>query len=276
VNYGQFGALMCHRKNYKYLNIMTLTKMLRLMGFVLLSFIIISCKKDDEPEITGTGNVNFEFEHRVGTQALIFGTQSYTNANGDDFKVTTFKYYVSNITLVKTDGTKVPIPESYLLINAADAASRLQNLKNIPAGDYASVDFIIGVDEPRNFAGAQTGALDPAKGMFWSWNTGYIFLMFEGTSSKSTQQSGQLFFHVGGAKDPANTIRTTSQVFPTTLRVRADAAPDVHFIVDIASLFKGKTTVNFASISGFHGGANGVLVADNYVSGLFKVDHIHN
>lgn len=246
------------------------------MGFVLLSSVIISCQKDNETEISGTGNVNLEFEHRVGTQALTMNTQAYTNANGDDFKVNTFKYYVSNIALIKTDGTKVLIPESYLLVDAADAATKIQKLQNVPSGDYKGVDFIIGVDEPRNFAGAQTGALDPAKGMFWSWNTGYIFLKFEGTSTKSSQASGQLFFHVGGAKAPTNTVRTTSQAFPTTLRVRSDADPDVHFIVDIASLFKGTTTIKFADISGFHGGANGMLVADNYAAGLFKVDHIHN
>ncbi len=255
---------------------MTLTTMLRATGFALLCLAAISCKKDSDPEISGTGNINFEFEHRVGTQALQMNTQTYTNANGDDFKVTGFKYYLSNVTLVKSDGSKVKLPESYLLVDAADAPSRLQKLEKIPAGDYTGVDFIIGVDEPRNFAGAQTGALDPAKGMFWSWNTGYIFLKFEGTSSKSTQPSNQLFYHVGGAKDPANAVRSVSLTLPVALRVRADSEPDVHFIVDLAALFKGKMNISFASISGFHGGANGIIVADNYANGLFKVDHIHN
>ncbi|MXV15283.1 MbnP family protein [Hufsiella ginkgonis] len=244
---------------------------------VSLACILFSCKKTGTtPVITGTGKVNLEFQHVVGSQALQLNTQTYTNANGDDYKVTTFKYYVSNFSFLKADGSKVSIPESYLLVNAADNASALQTIENIPAGDYTGVELTLGVDEARNFAGAQTGSLDPAKGMFWSWNTGYIFLMFEGTSSKSSQSANQLFFHVGGAKDPANAVRRTVLTFPTVLRIRSNSDPDVHIYTDVSALFKGKTTISFAAVSGFHGGANGLLVADNYVNGLLRVDHIHN
>ena len=254
---------------------MTLLNFFKATGFALFIIIIASCKKDNA-EISGSGKVNLEFDHVVGTQALIFNSQTYMNANGDDYKVNTFKYYVSNIKFKKADGSGVAVAESYLLINAADASSKIQTLTNVPAGDYSGIEFTIGVDEARNFAGAQTGALDPAKGMFWSWNSGYIFLMFEGTSSKSTQASNQLFFHVGGAKAPTNAVRTASLAFPSVLRVRDNTDPDVHFFVDVASLFKGTTTISFAATSGFHGGANGLLVADNYAAGLFKIDHIHN
>jgi hypothetical protein len=254
---------------------MNTTIKLKAIVFALTIFILSSCKKDDEV-VTGTGSISLEFDHKVGTQALQFGTQSYTNANGDDFKVTTFKYYVSNISLNKADGSKVSIPESYYLINAADLTSALQSITNIPAGDYTGIEFTIGVDEARNFAGAQTGALDPAKGMFWSWNSGYIFVMFEGTSSKSTQTGGKLFYHVGGAKSPTNAVRKTTLIFPSVLKIRNNAIPELHLIVDVSSLFRGTTTINFANISGFHGGANGLLVADNYAASMFKVDHIHN
>jgi hypothetical protein len=250
---------------------------LKLSIYISVLFIFSSCKKDgNDPESTETGKVNIELNHLVGTQALQFNTQTYTNANGDDFKVTTLKYYLSNFILTKSDGSKVTIPESYYLVNAADASSTLPQLDNVPAGDYTKIDFTIGVDEARNFAGAQTGALDPAKGMFWSWNSGYIFLMFEGTSSKSKQASNQLFFHVGGAKAPTNAVRTVSIDLPQVVRVRSNTLPDVHFFVDLACLFKGKTTISFANTSGFHGGADAVTVADNYVNGMFRVDHIHN
>jgi hypothetical protein len=255
---------------------MKLNLIIKAAVFACFAIALSSCKKDHVNEITGMGSVNLEFDHRVGSQVLQLGTGAYTNEYGDDYTVTTFKYYVSNVTFLKEDGSKVLVPESYLLINAADASTKIQELKNIPAGDYTGVTFTIGVDKDRNFAGAQTGALDPANGMFWSWNSGYIFLMFEGTSPESTQASNQLFYHVGGAEDPYNTIRTTTLTFPATLRVRSNSDPDVHLFVDIASLFKGKTQISFATISGFHGGEDAMVVADNYASGLFRVDHIHN
>lgn len=255
---------------------MNFSKTLYLFIFpVLIAF--SSCKKNDA-ELAGTGSFNLEFNHVVGGQTLQMGTQTYTNANGDDYKVTTFRYYVSNFVLTKTDGSKVSIPESYLLVNAGDPASIIQKLADIPAGDYSAIEYTIGVDQARNFAGAQTGALDPARGMFWSWNAGYIFLMFEGTSSKSTQTANKLFLHVGGASGTTNCIRTVSLALPSVMRIRENTEPDVHFFVDVAALFKGSTTINFAikDQSGFHGGASAVLVADNYVNGLFRIDHIHN
>lgn len=248
------------------------------LTFVALISIIVSCKKNNnENAITGSGKVNLEFDNVVGTQELELNTGAYTNANGDDFKITTFKYYVSNLTFNKADGSKTFIPESYLLIDVANDTTTLQTIENVPAGDYVSMGFVIGVDSVRNFAGAQTGALDPAKGMFWSWNSGYIFVMLEGSSSKSTQTDNKIFFHVGGAKAPNNTVRKITLPFPAGgLRVRSNSQPEIHLLVDAAYLFKGVSNINFATLSGFHGGPNAMLIADNYAMGMFKLDHIHN
>ena len=113
---------------------MKLTDTCKIAGFAVFLFIISSCKKD-AAEITGTGTVGLEFEHKVRTQALQIGTQSYVNAHGDDFKVSTFKYYISNISFQKADGSKITIPESYLLIDASDISSTLQTIADVPAGD---------------------------------------------------------------------------------------------------------------------------------------------
>ncbi len=248
------------------------------LAFATLICIIASCKKNTNEEITNSfGKVNLEFDNMLGNQVLELNTGNYINANGDDFKITTFKYYVSNLTFNKADGSQNLIPESYLLIDAADEKTTMQIIENVPAGDYVSMDFVIGVDSVRNFAGAQTGALDPEKGMFWSWNTGYIFVMLEGSSSKSTQVDNKLAFHVGGAKAPNNTIRKITLPFAAGgLRVRSNSQPEIHLFVDAAYLFKGITNINFATLSGFHGGPNGVTVANNYTTGMFKLDHIHN
>ena len=53
-------------------------------------------------------------------------------------------------------------------------------LADIPNGEYTKVNYTIGVDAARNTEGAQDGALDLVNGMFWSWNTGYIFMKMEG------------------------------------------------------------------------------------------------
>jgi hypothetical protein len=132
------------------------------------------------------------------------------------------------------------------------------------------------VDSARNVSGAQKGALDPNNGMFWTWNSGYIFTKLEGYSPQSS--SGGLVFHIGGFKSPDNTIRTVSPAFPvgTKLLVRADHSPEIHFNVNVMKMFTGSTTIRFADLNDtMHTPGSSVLVANNYAAGMFSVEHIH-
>jgi len=247
--------------------------------FSLIILTLASCKKEDAPLNTEEkGTFNLEFENVVNGSPLVLNTQSYSNANGDRFNISVFKYYVSNIKLTKSDGSVYAVPESYLLADAAKPESLLNSLSNIPVGDYTKISFLIGVDKERNLSGAQTGALDPIHGMFWTWNSGYIFVKLEGTSPQSTAANNALTFHIGGIVDPNNTIRSFSTDFnpANPLRIRTDKKPQLHFKVNAASLFTGKQNINFGTLNFTMGGANSAIVADNYVNGLFELDHIHN
>ena len=198
----------------------------------------------------------------------------YQNAAGDDFFITTFKYYISNIVLTKTNGETVSMPDSYFLVNAADSTTFSQELTGIPKGKYNNIGFTIGVDSSRNFAGAQTGCLDPAKGMFWSWKTGYIYVKLEGKSTQSTARNNRLTFHIGGAISPTNTIRTFSQPLPSSIKIKKGNAVDLDLTVNAAAMFKGNTTVSFAELNSTMGGPKSVTVADNYANGLFQVTNV--
>ena len=72
--------------------------------------------------------------------------------------------------------------DDYFLVNFANAGSTRISLKTIPAS-FNRIAFTIGVDSIRNVSGAQTGALDPANGMFWTWNSGYIMAKLEGSDN---------------------------------------------------------------------------------------------
>ncbi len=246
--------------------------------YTLILFTSVSlftaCKKDPETEAITTGQVNLEFEHLVGNEALVLNPQQYTNANGDQFQITTFKYYISNIVLTKADGTTYKQPESYYLVDEDRPDSKLITLKDVPGGEYTGLTFTVGVDSVRNVSGAQTGALDPAQGMFWSWNTGYIFMKLEGYSPQS--EKGGLTFHIGGFKTPNNTIRTLSpNLNGSKMLVAAGKAPQVHLKVDVLEMFQTPQIIKFADLSTSMGGPASVTVADNYRD-MFRVDHIHN
>lgn len=74
--------------------------------------------------------------------------------------------------------------------------------------DFDYLSFSIGIDSSTNVAGILDGALDPIKGMYWAWNSGYINFKLEGTSSKSTEKSKRFEFHLGGYLAPYQTIQT--------------------------------------------------------------------
>ncbi|GAB2968283.1 hypothetical protein GCM10027048_43910 [Hymenobacter coalescens] len=240
-----------------------------------LTFTACGSKKKDP---AAQGELALQFDHVVGSRPLVLNTDTYTNGAGNPFTVTTFNYYISNIRLTQADGTEWAEPESYHLIKENSPASKKLTLTGIPAGDYRKLTFTIGVDSARNVAGAQTGALDPLNDMFWTWNTGYVYTKLEGTSPQAPG-NGSLVFHVGGFRWPNNTIRTVAPALPanTVLAVRAGRAPQVHLKVDVLSMFNGPTaarTVDFRTLSNVMGGPNAKLLADNYATGLFRVEHV--
>ncbi|MGV3639828.1 MAG: MbnP family protein [Adhaeribacter sp.] len=244
------------------------------LAIVTITLFTFSCKEDPDTQPALSGELKLEFDHFVGQTPLSLHDREYSNANGDKFKVSRFKYYLSNIMLKKADGTEYRQPESYYLVDESVAASKVITLSDVPAGEYTQLTFTIGVDSTRNVSGAQTGALDPSHGMFWNQNSGYVFVKLEGSSPQS--QDGNLVFHIGGFKTPNNTIRTVSpSLNGQQLRVQAGKAPQVHLKADVLDMFQGPNLIKFAEFSNTIGGPNSVKVADNYAD-MFRVDHIHN
>jgi hypothetical protein len=148
-------------------------------------------------------------------------------------------------------------------------------LKNIPAGEYNAVSFTVGVDANQVSQGAQTGALDPEHGLFWSWNSGYIFLQLEGVSAASAEPDHVFQYHVGGYKD-INNLRNVSLSFNGDVApVRAEHEPEVHLLFDVNKFLAGPgETVTFTSKASRHSPAACANLAGN-ISSSFVVDHVH-
>lgn len=251
-----------------------------------MSCIYVSCS-EDESTSKDSGSLVLEFDARVGTQNFQLGSGTYKNSLNQDFSVDVFRYYISNVKLTRADGTVYEDPMSedgstgYYLIDEADPASTFVQLKNVPTGDYIGAEFTIGVDASRVSEGAQTGALDPAHGLFWSWNSGYIFMQFEGTSPVSTEDGDAIMYHVGGYKtDPANAmlvnnIKVKSITFGgDEANVSPETQPEIHIIVDVQRFFEGTNVIDFSTAAQCHMPSCGAGIAANYVN-TFVFDHLH-
>ena len=221
--------------------------------------------------------LRIEISHVVGDAPLQLG-DSYKTAAGDVWSAERLRYYLSNFRLRHADGSWFVNPQSadssrgYFLVDEADAASKQFQIGPLPTGTYSGIEFLVGVDAARNGAGAQTGTLDPARGMFWTWNTGYIFFLFEGHSPQSADAAHALTYHVGGGS--AAPARSVFLPLQPAVTVDADNSAEIHLYVDLARLFDGAHTLRFAALSSAMDPQSAALVADNS-AGLFRVDHVH-
>ena len=259
------------------------------LAVALAVLVLSSCKKDNDPDYNSSvkAEISVEFDNVVGSSDLQLHTGTYANAAGQNFTVTKLKYYISNFTFTRVDGTEYTVPqaESYFLIDESVAASRRPVLK-VPEGEYKAVRFMIGVDSLRNTTDVaqRTGALDvsgPAADMYWSWNSGYIFFKMDGTSPAITSMGGVFQFHVGGfggySTPTINNLRTVTLDLASrgTAKVKSGQAANIHLMVDVLKAIQGTTNVNFATTSMVHSAAAGTPIATNYTT-MFTHDHTEN
>jgi hypothetical protein len=214
-------------------------------------------------------SLSINFKNFVGDLRLTLDSVTYKNELGQAFTVSKFKYYIGNISLQNRSGN-VYKSSQYFLINEEDDASKQITLDNLPEGDYTSLSFILGVDSIHNCNGAQTDALDPINAMYWTWNTGYIYLKMEGKSPVSKSPGNLLEFHIGGYKQPANCIRTFKLVLKNGFPIQDDVNNSLTVKADLAELFKTPTSIDFSktsSVTDFHGATT---IADNYMD-MFSI-----
>ncbi|WP_051295882.1 MbnP family protein [Eisenibacter elegans] len=265
-----------------------------LAAFIALAIGLQSCndkKVEDVINPNETGKITLKFDNVVGTQDLQLNNRTYTNAAGEEFTVSMLNYFISNVVLIKEDGSEyiVPQADSYFLVKEEDAASQRVTIDNVPAGNYTGVRFKIGVDSLRSTMppAQRTGALDvggSAQGMYWAWNSGYIFFKFEGTSPQAPAgNDGQKRFryHIGGfggySSPTFNNIQSREISFGRDKAViRASRTSDIHIIVDLLKVFNSaETRVSIAANPTVMMAAYSVNIAKNYAR-TFEYDHLHN
>jgi hypothetical protein len=261
-----------------------------LFSLFTLFFIFLFSGSCSDPAVTdGPGTLTLHFDNVAGDANLQLNTANtpYINSKSEPYKITTLRYYVSNIKVRHEDGTvyedevKPDGSTGYYLVDESDVDSQDIILEDVPGGNYTDVTFTIGVDASQVNQGAQTGALDPTHGLFWSWNSGYIFMQVEGESPASPETGHVFQYHVGGYKEVAGSTQANN-VKIITLSFNGDLAPvvhghepEVHVIYDVNKFFNGPgSAVTFTTNASRHTPKSCVDIAGNII-GAFTVDHVH-
>lgn len=144
--------------------------------------------------------------------------------DGTSVTISTFRYYVGQFTGWH-DHTPRSFALPYQLVDLEDSTSWSVDLGQ--AMTFDSLTFMLGVDSLTNVSGVMPNDLDPIKGMYWTWNSGYINVKLEGSSPVSPYASHQFELHLGGYLPPHTTAQRVVLCAPRKdlVRVRVDVAP---------------------------------------------------
>lgn len=247
-----------------------------LLGIVVSSIILqYGCATDNLGVGEESRPVKINVTHKFGSELLQLGKE-ITNPHGEPLTITAFAYYLSHFALTDASGRKHVLPVEYFLVD-----EKVTTTKNItfqaPPGTYQSIEWLIGVDSTRNVSGVQSGALDPANGMFWSWNTGYIFAKLEGKSTISSEPLQNVTYHIGGFKQVESALQTVKLTFPQPLIVQeASNPPSIEIDANALAWFQGASDVKISETAyTMTPGALAQRISANYAR-MFNVTSVKN
>jgi len=178
-----------------------LRQKLRFLVLILLMSSLSNCKKDDKiSHSLPSGRIIFSIDHVVNHQQLKENELIYSNAAGNKYMITEVKYFLSDITFYRKDGSNKVIQDwqdiFYVDENIPDTKTILF-FDEIPAGSYDSITFIYGISEQKNKSFMFVNS--PEVDMFWPevLGGGYHYMMINGKWLDTTGFIQPFNFHLG-------------------------------------------------------------------------------
>lgn len=249
-----------------------INKRLIILIFFSAFFISFNDIKNESPADEST--VKITFINTINNSRIVLNDSVYANPFEEKYTISKLRYYITNVSL---NGTLNSFKEknSYHLIDESKEESQSFNFK-ITAGNYNSVQFLLGVDSLHNVSGAQTDDLDPTKDMFWTWNSGYVMAKMEGNSSSSKLVNNKYEFHIGGYAGPYNVIKKIQLDFKDnkSLELKAGKTTEIIINADINTWWKDPNDIKIAEHANITSpGKFALAISDNYAK-MFSVKKI--
>jgi len=168
--------------------------------------------------------------------------KQYTSASGDTLTVETFRCYISDIKIHYQDQSVFSQKNSYHLLDSDKPDSFIIPITGKSNKLISKITFNIGIDSLTNTSGALAGDLDPSKGMYWAWQSGYINMKIEGKSTSCKTRKNEFQFHLGGYRDPYYAMRQIK------FDLDRKAEKDISIGIDLFSFFSNVKLSNTNSI----------------------------
>lgn len=211
----------------------------RIINILILIFFFSSISFAGNPS-DNKGVLRVVFKHFANGKEIVLRDSLYKNSSGETYSIKKLRYYVSNIKV--GNSTFKNDEQNYHLIDLKGSTTFDLPLD---AGIYNSFDFLLGVDSLRNCSGSQTGALDPVKDMFWTWNSGYVVFKLEGASSSSNADLNRIEHHIGGYRF-GNNVSTSISLTNEKIVVNKDKVTELLIYVDLDKYWSSTNQISIA------------------------------
>ena len=224
--------------------------------------LLLSCKKDSstEPPEQDTGKIIFEFANYADGLPLQTDTLMYINQAGNHYMVTEVKYFISDVTLHKSDGAQTVInkwKDIFYVDNTIPSTLTWQVYDDIPQGNYDSISFTFGINEEKNktFLFVNT----PEVNMFWPTvlGGGYHYMQINGKWKDTVDFINNFNFHLGiGQIYKGNVIDVDSitgfvqnyfkvNLPASSFSISKNETKNIQIIMNIESWFKTPNVFDF-------------------------------
>lgn len=177
-----------------------------------------------------------QFVVKEGATRFNFSDTLTLANDSNDVQITTLKFYVSKIQFLKRHKIVFEEKNSFHLVDFSNAASLQIAIASDSKLSYDELRFNIGIDSATNVSGAMGNDLDPTKGMYWTWQSGYINFKLEGQSVLCNTRNNEFQFHLGGYMSPYVGLQTL--IFPVKNKTKVSLQLDISKIITSIDLAK--------------------------------------
>jgi len=223
------------------------------MLFSALLLLMASCNEDD-PDVENTsGHISFTFNHLMDGLPLEKDVMKYVNAAGNHYEINQVMYFISDVTLHKSDGTQKLISDwkdiHYVDIDIPETL-RWDVYDDIPAGAYDSVSFIFGITKEKNKSFMFVNP--PEVNMMWPdiLGGGYHYMMINGSWKDNANVVKSFAFHLGIGQLYKSNVVVVDSIYAfvqnyfnvklpnSSFTVEANKTRQIEIVMNIDSWFK--------------------------------------
>jgi hypothetical protein len=217
-----------------------------------------SCDKDPviiDDDLIG-GKVRLTFAHFINGQDITYDTIMYVNEAGNHYEVNEVRYFISDITFHKANGSKVVLKGSneikYVDKDYPNTLNWLVN-QDIPVGSYTNITFTFGLDSIKNQSNIFVNA--PEMNMFWPSYLGggyhYLQLNMKWLDHPLEPSMNACHLGIGQIKDSGgNIIGFIHNNFTVTLpnsafSIEKGKTTTIPIVMNLENWFKNPHTYDF-------------------------------